>query len=151
MEKQFKITAYLNHRDFSMKRNGKTFTDIESLLRFVNASRYYNTNKNVEVSPTEEWHYLIREIAEGYLTRVIGWEIEELPTDTTIRIVGVDTCYALPQTTDKYVYEDILDADIENMNSKLYPYTMSEFITALSKNDKYLDILGWDYIAILNH
>ena len=163
MDKQFKITAYHNNFDFNLKRNGILFTDIESLLRAVNERRYYKAEGDGNPVPcTEDWDYSFNEMFEGYEGRIGCWDIEELPTDRSIRIVGVDYFYALPQRTGVNIYDSLEDprlADISRERMLLYPYTMEEFIKTLVRGqdtDRYgkpkptnLN-LSYDYIALLH-
>lgn len=163
MSKQFKITAYHCTRDKERGINGKTYTDIESLLRAVNERYYYQVKNGSDPVPcTEDWDYSYNEMFEGYEDRVACWDIEELPTDRSIRIVGVDYFYALPQSTGVNVYDSLEDprlADIDRQRMLLYPYTMEEFIKTLvrgQETDRYgrprpynLD-LAYDYIALLH-
>lgn len=163
MDKQFKITAYRNSFDFNLKRNGIVFTDIESLLHAINKRRYYKAEGNGNTVPcNEDWDYSFNEMFEGYESKINCWDIEELPTDRSIRIVGVDYFYALPQRTGVNIYDNLEDprlADISQERMLLYPYTMEEFIKTLMRgretdrygNPKPTNLnLSYDYIALLH-
>lgn len=163
MDKQFNITAYHSTRDMERGINGKTYTDIETLLRDFNKRSYYQAEGSTDPVPcTDDWDYSYNEMCEGYEGKVACWDIEELPTDRSIRIVGVDYFYALPQRTGVNVYDSLEDprlADIDRQRMTLYPYTMEEFIKALvrgQETDRYnrpkatnLN-LSYDYIALLH-
>lgn len=162
--RQFKVVAYHTQRDHRLKQNGEVFTDIESLLKRINEARYYNADTCVEVTPDKEWNYRINETFEGLDKRVWCWVIEEEPTDTKIRIVGVDMFLAKPQRCGVYVYEDLNDtnlADVDQGYMYLYPYTMREFIRQLANppvkhgrcGQTIVDEIPWkdcDFIALLN-
>lgn len=163
MDKQFKITAYHSTRDMERGINGKTYTDIETLLRGLNERLYYKAEGGSSPVPcTDDWDYSYNEMFEGYEGKVACWDIEELPTDRSIRIVGVDYFYALPQRTGVNIYDSLEDprlADIDRQRMTLYPYSMEEFLKTIARGnetDRYgrpkasnLD-LSYDYIALLN-
>lgn len=159
--RQFKVVGYLNDKDFSRKLNGEVYTDIETLLKRINRARYYKDGKEVRFD--EDWYVRYNHTFELFDDGIKHWVIEEQPTDTSIKIVGVDIWLAIPQRNNAYTYDSLLDprlAGVSEQRMSLYPYTMKEFLRVLSdpvtverygkKVQQILPYDKYDFIALLH-
>lgn len=165
-DKQFKITAYPSERDYKFKRDHVEFTDIETLLRFLGTNSYWRYgDENVEVTANDDFTNLYRDKFEGGSTdKIVVWEINERPTDTKMRIVGVSCLAALPQRLDKFVFknvDDLLSTGLNVAHTSFYPMTIDEFLKRLAGAPAYepnyghqpptCDELDWedyDFVAL---
>ena len=131
MNNQFKIAIYHNSRDYKFKQNPTIISDIESLLKFINSSRYYKIGTG-EVNPSDNWDYLIRDIFDSIdQYNIAEIDILEYATDNNIRIISIDSLYAFPQKTNKVIFTSIIDnqlLEINKDNINFYPYTIKEFL-----------------------
>ena len=117
MNNQFKIAIYHNSRDYKFKQNPTIISDIESLLKFINSSRYYKIGTG-EVNPSDNWDYLIRDIFDSIdQYNIAEIDILEYATDNNIRIISIDSLYAFPQKTNKVIFTSIVNPKSENVNT----------------------------------
>ena len=150
--KQFKIVIYYSDRDFNRKINGEVITDIETLLVLLNKRDYYkyidpeNSPYTKQVSSGEDFDYIIKNSFEG-LDIIKHIDIEEYPTDTSIRIIGVDILHDIQNV----LFENIYDSELYNIplnHMALYPYTMKEFLNILSTNIFDLQYNNYNFVAL---
>lgn len=162
-----KIRAYNTSRDkeFNRTENSIVFTDIETLLRHLGQNDYWYHGKegSKQVTADQDFHNCYREAFEG-MGIPKYWVVEEMPTNTKTRIVGVSCLYALPQRLDKYVFKDVddlLSTGISVAHTSLYPMTLEEFIKRFAglpayepsygHRPKTCDELNWkeyDFVAL---
>ena len=150
MNTKFKVIGYSNSRDARFGKNWIEFTDIESLLKFINTTSYWqlSTTPEIEVCPSDDWDVAYKHCVD--YNAIYKWEIVEMPTTVSnLRIVGIDCSYAQPQQSGMVIYDNIDCKELSHINKFdmcLITLSIKDFLNLLVSNK--LNMSKFDYIAL---